>query len=44
MDYVDCVLGYGVECSDRLGVCLEGALGDDEIRKLCRDVDVGLFK
>jgi hypothetical protein len=41
VNHVDGFLGGLVEGSYRFRVCLEGALGDDERRKLGRDIHIG---
>src|SRR6185437_8602343 len=41
VDHVDGFLGSLIEGGYRLRICLEGALGHDERRKLGRDVHIG---
>jgi hypothetical protein len=41
MDHIDSFLGGLIEGGYRLRICLEGALGNDERRKLGRDVHIG---
>ena len=44
MHHVDGVLGHGIEGGHRFCVGLKGALGDNQVGKLGRDVDVRTFE
>src|SRR4051812_31998418 len=43
-NHVDRFLAEGVEGSDRLGVGLVSALGDNQVRKFGGDINIGRFK